>query len=467
MKSSSNHIKFTVAFLAIVLLQACDKNEEPQHPNAHVNDWIYTNMDFWYYWTNELPDDPDKTLEPSEFFASLKSEKDRFSWIQENYQELLNSLRGVSKESGIEFALYRETPDGINVFAQVQYVKKNSPASQTSIKRGDIITLIDGQQITTENYQILLQKLGETHTLSFKSLNVDAQTFGDTQMVTITPVEYAENPNFFHKVYDYNGHKIGYYIYNLFSNGTTSTSQEYSNEMDLIFANFKAAGITDLVIDLRYNSGGAETAAKNLASLIGKNIDASKIFTRHEFNEAVTNEVRNDPQLGESFLNVNFISKAQNVGSMLGEGRVYILTGTRTASASEQVINGLAPFMDVFLIGGKTVGKNLGSITLYDEDDPENKWGIQPIVTKSLNSLNQSDYDTGFNPQILDADNSRFIYPLGDPRERLLNIALKQITGLTDIGKTRTQPVIEGELMGHSLDFKRRTGVLDIGRLKK
>lgn len=452
--------------LAIVVLQACDSDDGPEHPNEHVNNWIYTNMDFWYYWTPELPDDPDKTLEPSEFFESLKSDKDRFSWIQDNYLELINSLRGVNKESGIEFALYRETPDGINVFAQVMYVKKNSPASQTAIKRGDIINFINGSQITTENYQTLLQELGETHTLSFRSLNVDAQTFGDAQSITITPVEYPENPNFLNQVYEYNGHKIGYYVYNLFSNGTTSTSQEYSNEMDQVFASFKAAGITDLVVDLRYNSGGAETAARNLSSLIGKGIDANKVFTRHEFNEAVTNEIKNDPKLGESFLTINFVTKAQNVGSLLGEGRVYFLTGSRTASASEQVINGLKPFMDVFLIGGKTVGKNLGSITIYDENDPDNKWGIQPIVTKSLNSLNESDYDTGFNPQILDADNSRFIYPLGDPRERLLNLALKHITGLGEIGRTRVEPVIEGEMVGSSLDFKRRSGVLDVTPVK-
>lgn len=454
--------RIAMGLAVIVLLQACDKND-PEHPNVRVNEWIYANMDYWYYWTSEIPDGVDKTLEPDKFFESLKSDKDRFSWIQPDYQELMNSLRGVNKESGIEFTLFRESPDNNNVFAQVQYIKKNSPASKTTLKRGDIFHQINGTQITVDNYQSLLGATGESHTITYRSVDVEAQTFGEPQTLDLVPVEYAENPNFFSKVYEYNGRKVGYYVYNLFSNGSNSSSQEYTIEMDQVFAGFKAAGITDLVVDLRYNSGGAETAGKNLASLIGKGIDASKVFVRHEFNEQVTNDIRNDPQLGESFLRVNFSVKAQNVGDLLANNRVYFITGSRTASASEQVINGLKPFMDVFLIGGTTMGKNLGSITIYDDEDPDNKWGMQPIVTKSLNGLNESDYDTGFLPQIPDADNSRYIYPIGDVRERLLNIALKQITGLSEIGRVRNVEEIDGDVVGSSLDLKRRSGVLDLG----
>jgi len=140
---------------------------------------------------------------------------------------------------------------------------------------------------------------------------------------------------------------------------------------------------------------------------------------------------------------------------------VYILTGSRSASASELLINGLRPYMDVFLIGNKTVGKNVGSISLYEENDAKNTWGMQPIVTKSFNSLDQSDYDNGFNPQILDADNSLFLYPLGDPRERLLNRALKEITGLPDIGRVKEGPSM-GDVIGHSIDRKRSTNILNL-----
>ena len=93
-----------------LFVTSCDDDDEPTQTfvnenNRHVNDWILENMEFWYLWSNELPGSPDKNLNPDDFFQSLLTDDDRFSWIQENYQELLNSLQGMSKESGFEFVL--------------------------------------------------------------------------------------------------------------------------------------------------------------------------------------------------------------------------------------------------------------------------------------------------------------------------------------------------------------------------
>jgi len=122
--------------------------------------------------------------------------------------------------------------------------------------------------------------------------------------------------------------------------------------------------------------------------------------------------------------------------------------------------------MDVFLIGNKTVGKNVGSITLFEENDPTNLWGMQPIVTKSFNSLRQSDYSEGFNPQIFLEDNSFLLYPLGDARERLLNKALQEITGLTELGRVGAVKTLGSEI-GNSLDIKSRSNVLVIDPMFK
>src|SRR3954465_10330830 len=103
--------KLFILFLIPFLFQTCDKNDPSptanENPNEHVNNWIYENMSYWYYWKDNLPANPDKTQKPDAFFTSLKSTHDRFSWIQENYADLLNTLRGVNKEAGFEFALYR------------------------------------------------------------------------------------------------------------------------------------------------------------------------------------------------------------------------------------------------------------------------------------------------------------------------------------------------------------------------
>jgi carboxyl-terminal processing protease len=455
--SSRYAFRIVNLLLFLMVAAACDRNDPP-HPNQAINDWIYGNMKYWYYWTNEIPADPDMSLEHEAFFESLLSDKDRFSWIQENYQDLINSFQGVQKEAGFEYVLYRETEGGANVIGQILYVKQNSPASAAGLKRGDTFHQINGAQITIDNYSTLLAALGSNHTISYKPLNFEAKTFGDSQTISISPVVYAENPHHLNKVFTYEDRRIGYYVYTFFANGTSASPQSYSNEMDQIFSSFQGQAITDLVLDLRFNSGGSISAAHQLASLIGHNVNSTKLFIKYQYNEEVNAAILADPNLGESYLNVKFQDKPQNIGTLLQNTRVYILTGSRTASASELIINGLKPFMDVFLIGDVTVGKNLGSISIYDEDDPSNTWGMQPIVTKLLNSEDQADYDNGFTPQILDEDRSLYLYPLGDPREYLLNRALEHITGAPVLGRRREPGPPLGTPLRHSLDMKRRSG---------
>ncbi len=450
----------TLMFVVLVSLPAC--NEDDEHPNEYVNNWIEVNMDFWYYWNTDLPSKPDKTLAPDEFFESLLSDDDRFSWIQENYQELLNSLQGVSEEAGYELALYRESMDNNVVIAQIVYIKPASPAETAGLKRGDVITQINGQQITTDNYQALLSATGDDHTITYRELDLENQVLlTEQKSKSLTTTVYAENPNFLNKVFTHNDRKIGYYIYNLFSTGPTQGSTTYNTEMNQIFSSFQSAGITDLIIDLRFNSGGAESATVNLASLVGKGVDDTKVFTIRQYNSLVETEIKSDPDLGAGFLDVEFVTKSQNIGNQLINNRLYILTGTRTASASELLINGLLPYMDVFLIGSTTVGKNVGSISIFNEDDPRNSWGMQPIVTKSFNSLKESNYSNGFAPQIPLPDNNLIIYPLGDERELLLARALQEITGVTDPGRIRAAKTWGNEV-GHTLDLKKRSNVLVI-----
>ncbi|MFM8848987.1 MAG: S41 family peptidase, partial [Cytophagales bacterium] len=345
---------------ALLSLQSC-KKDDPVNPNDYVNSWILENMKEAYYWTDKIPTSPNKTLAPEPFFESLLNKPDdKFSWIQENYQDLLNSLQGVTKEAGYEFALYYADNAKVNLIAVILYIKKGSPAQTAGLKRGDIIDKINGTQLTASNYQTLLQAISENHSITYRP--VVNNTVGASQTLSLTTVEYAENPNFLDKVITVSNRKIGYYVYNLFSTGPTASSTQYNDEMDAVFDRFKAAGITDLVVDLRFNSGGAEAATVNLASLIGKGVDNTKVFAKRQYNANLTQQILNDPNYGAAFLSTKFVNKTQNIGNMLRNGRVYILTGPRTASASELLINGLKPYMDVYLIGSTTYGKNVGSI---------------------------------------------------------------------------------------------------------
>lgn len=463
-KMITSHVKkrnsgwLTMIVMLLVLISCKEENEPTpavETANAKVNNWIYENMEFWYYWNTQLPTSTDKDQEPDTYFESLLVSEDRFSWIQPNYKELLNSLQGITKEAGYEFVLYRESEGSNNVISQILYVKPNSPAAAAGLKRGDVISKINNQQLTVDNYRTLLEDAGKSHALTYKALVVGQSSFEAEKTIAIDPVEYSENPNYLSSVIELNGRKVGYYVYNFFSNGTNGSSV-YDTEMQTIFANFKSQGITDLVLDLRFNSGGSESAAQSLASFIGKGIDDTKTFASRVYNAKVQDEIVKDPDLGPSFLTTKFQAKTANIGSQLNGGRVYVLTSSRTASASELIINALNPFMDVFLIGDVTYGKNVGSISIYDKESTTNTWGLQPIVVKVFNSLGQSDYGSGFQPNVLDKDNSLYLYPLGDQREALLSQAIGQITGAATSGRVRT-PEETKQSIGHSLDQKRRS----------
>lgn len=421
--------------------------------NQYVNSWIRENMEHWYLWNEELPEGGDKNLDPEAYFDALLSDDDRFSWIQSDYKELLNSLQGISKESGYEFVLYREKEGGDNVLLQIMYTKPGSPAAIAGLKRGDIVSHINEQQLTASNYRDLLSAIKQNHTVRYKPLLVEEEKFGEVKTLSLHAIAYSENPNYLTRVIEAGGRKIGYFVYNFFASGTDSEPGKYDTEMDNIFAKFKSQGITDLVVDLRFNSGGSEVSAKNLASLIGSGVDNSKVFLKRQYNDFVQESILKDKNLGEGYLISHYNNETHNVGNQLSSGRVYILASSRTASASELVINSLKPFMEVFLIGNKTYGKNVGSISLYEENDPRNPWGMQPIVVKVYNSQDKSDYSAGFVPDVLHPDNSLYLYPLGDEREALLSQAIGQITGTfttaREVRETR-------EAMGYSIDFKRR-----------
>lgn len=437
------------------LFQQCS-DEKPLSDNEYVNNWILENMEFAYFWNTEIPAKPDKKQLPDEFFYSLLSDNDRFSWIQDNYQELLNSLQGVNMEAGYEFVLYRESDANENVIAQVVYIKNGSPAASTDLKRGDVITHINGTLLTLTNYQSMLGQISSDHTIKYKRYNFETEIFETQPQLALTVVEFAENPNFMSKVFTFNDRKVGYYVYNFFADGPNETSEQYNTEMESIFASFKSQGITDLVLDLRYNSGGSESSAIKLASLIGKNVTTNDLFTRWEYNDELTDYIMGQSWGGSSFFLRKFTNEPNNIGNQLNGGRLYVLTRSRTASASELIINGLKPYMDVFIVGDTTTGKNVGSISIYEEDDPKNKWGMQPIVVKSFNKNNQSDYADGFLPNIPNDDNSLVILPLGDENENLLSLALAEITGNPGGRKKSVQLEPWGRMLGSSLDKKRK-----------
>jgi carboxyl-terminal processing protease len=448
----------SILSLVILILSSCkDKEEElprdDPNPNESINRWILGVMKEVYYWLDDMRTPIAEVSDPEDYFESLLFRPtDRFSAIYPNYDELINSLNGINLEAGYEFTLYRESASGNNVIAEISYIKKNSPASKVDLRRGDVINRINGTQLTVENFRTVLGLIGGPHTLSYLRFDAETQAFVAKPEVSLTAVQLAENPNFLDTIYTINNQKIGYVIYHFFAPGPGEGSTAYDNETDAIFAEFKAANIDHLVVDFRYNGGGFVSSAVNLASLIAPGVSSSSIFSKTKYNSFL---MKNVEQLRD--VKTPFKTKTQNLGNTLAGNRVYILTSSRTASASELIINGLKPYMDVFIIGDKTTGKNVGSVAFDDEENKENKYGILPIVSQSFNSLDQSDYLNGFTPNITVRESQERLRPLGDVNELLLRTAISQITGLPT--GARITPLSRQDV-GSTLDTKVRAGTM-------
>jgi len=147
-----------------------------------INDFIWDGLNYWYYWQESVPDLSDSKTsnstdylsflskkEPEPFFDSLNHPDDRFSWIQDDYEELDNLLSGIELSNGIEFGLFLEC-NGQDVFGYVKYVQKNSDAEIKGVKRGMFFNSIDGNRLNRNNYVDLLYGDNVSYSLNLSNI---------------------------------------------------------------------------------------------------------------------------------------------------------------------------------------------------------------------------------------------------------------------------------------------------------
>jgi len=466
-------LKVCFSVLAVVLvclfLTSCkDDDWSEEKTRNHVNAWIYDNMDFVYYWNDKLPANPNYNQDPGNFFGSLLNtydkeknpEGDRFSAIMPRYVDLLNILHGVaSKELGFEYLVTWMDESKTSVCLIVSYVKKNTNAEKQGLKRGDIIVSVDNTKITEENYSGLFSQ-------NKNSYSIDVITPGTVSAKNVTfSVEsnYVEDPVYYINTYQIGAKKIGYIVYNFFAPDQGDNSKKYDKALADQFTAFYNENVTDLILDLRYNGGGYVESAVYIASALVPQRSETKLFSYTEYNPDYHKEKVRRYGIGyEKIFFTDKISVSRNPYQIprLGDKvpKLYVLVSQYTASASELIINGLSPYMDVVLVGGVTTGKNVGSETFYKTNDKHNRWGMLPIVSRSFNSRDESEYYTGFQPDI---PVSEIIYPLaanpliafGDiENEPLLNAAIGDITGIRTYTEKVRVPNVPAKQLGSSFD---------------
>ncbi len=444
------------AGMLLVSLSACEKEDtiDPKS-KAYINGWIEDVMQEVYYWEDELPANPDNSLDPTDFFYSLLSDEDRFSYITPDYQGLINSLSGVNTSAGYEYAIFLADEGSNDVIFIVEYIIPNTPASKAGLQRGDVISKVNGTQITVDNYRSVINATSTQHTVDYGRYNLSTEQVEPQPTITLSTQVVSEDPNYLDSVYTVDGQKIGYYVYNFFSPGV-GNSTAYDQQMNNIIAGFKADGVNNLILDLRYNGGGSVSSSVNLASLIGAGVSSSDLFFTQQWNDLYMDYFAGLSD-GDEYTMANFVEKSSNIGSQLNGNTAYILTGSGSASASELVINGLKPYMNVVLVGDTTVGKNVGSVPIEDTNQPGNTYGLLPIVFKIFNSNGNSDYGNGFKPDYLVNDYQFPMYKLGDTRENLLGFTIQLITGSARLAQTESR-TITGKQLGSSQQRKANYG---------
>jgi C-terminal processing protease CtpA/Prc len=400
-----------------VVKPVVDNTTVTKFTNADINTWIHENMSAYYLWPDKMPAlaNTNTSSNPMDYFYSILYDyktTDRFSWIDSSSANLINQLNGINTVLGIRVSAFYTDDTKANVALVLAYVLKGSPAEKGGLKRGDIILSVDDKAITSSNYNSVLQN----QTLKLGLGDYNNKVFSSSgKSVTVTKVELQTNPILQDTVINWAGKKVGYFAYLQFLSS-------FDDSLRAVFGRFKQKGVDELVIDLRYNGGGYVSSSDLLTNLMVKDLagKVDKVMNKRQYNDAYTREVIK--QYGASALVTNFKMESNNIGSL---NRVFFLTSTGTASASELIINNLKPFMNVVLIGEHTYGKNVGSFTITDNTKRWN-YGLQPITFKILNALDQSDYGSvnGFLPDYALADDLLPYRLLGDPNETYLNKAL-------------------------------------------
>jgi carboxyl-terminal processing protease len=392
--------------------------------------WVRSYMDETYLWYKDVPNvDPaaytaaangNSVFEALKaYFKALKSKAttasgalvDKYSFAVPT-AEWTRIESGVSSGYGIEFAFIATKPPRL---LRVLDVQPGSPAQVAGVLRGDTVVSVDGVGIsdnTSAGTDIL--NAGIFPKVASKTTVFGLQAAGTTttRSVTITSSDkIVEVPLPLASTFVDGSKTVGYIVLNTFL--VRSAEKQLVDAV----AQLKTAKVDELVLDLRYNGGGLTAIAAELAWMVS---DAS--LQGKTFVNILCNDKNPFPDCNQSFgfpnVAVGFTAPKGQVLPQLGLKRIFVLTSTNTASASEYFINSLTPFVQVIRIGSTTNGKPYGYFDI--KDNCGTTYGA--LHFKGSNAVGFSEYSDGFAPTCIAADD--LSKQRGDKAELMLASAL-------------------------------------------
>ncbi|WP_207532147.1 S41 family peptidase [Desertivirga arenae] len=338
---------------------------------------------------------------------------------------------------------------------RIRYVNPSSPAANAGLKRGDRIVTINNHTARADS-ETEVNYINTAFNSSTMSLVVQT-TNGTSRTVSLTQASYTTSPVIKTTVITRGSKKIGYLVFSRFS--TLSNAESALNNA---FAGFASAGVTDLVVDLRYNGGGYVATAEHLINLIAPSSLNGKVMYTEYYNDMMQKgnasilkyqplyDSNDKIQPYTSGVNGKYVTyadvdysisgntyKFSKNGSLDNIKTVCFIVSGNTASASELTINSLKPYLTVKLIGSTTYGKPVGFFGITID-----KYTVYMSNFQSRNANGEGDYFSGMTADITATDD--VTRDFGDESEVCLSKALAYLTTGTTISANTTMSLKNG-----------------------
>lgn len=462
MKIAQSRERLLLAILCIAMvLPSCQKHDNPKKGSSgskySMEDslkfytWYYTLSDSAnlaeYYWNDQVPalnpfssqfPNADSLLYGQSGIASYPvvngKKVDRYSFLDRT-GAVSDQIEG-GQLGDLGFDIFWLADQNGNTTLWVTYAYQNSPAGKAGVQRGWQITSVNGNTDVSYDGSGYGNGSGDNVNRIINAVYSSSASFvfkkpdGSSVNADLTAAQYNFSPVLYHNVYTVNGTKVGYMVFNSFvdvytydNQGNVSGGTPTKDSIDAVFDDFKNNGVKDIIIDLRYNGGGAVSTAEYLDNLIAPPSAKDQVMYTYYFNTEWSNYYKTN--------NYDLSVKFDNTAGAFSLDNVFFIVGQDTYSASELTINNLKPYMNVKLIGSTTGGKPVGFIpqSIYVVNDTTGQdthmADLYAINFQTKNSQDQGDYFSGMTP-----DNSQdddFTKNWGDTDDPDLKAALTYV----------------------------------------
>ena len=359
--------------------------------------WVRDQLNTFYFWNRFLPANVNAATytSPEAYLEAV-----RYRPIDNSYSYITSAAANDAFFSDSQFIGFGFRQLTTNTDIRVLQVYDDSPALEAGLARGDVITHVNGRSVSqmvangTIGNAFGATEIGVEATIDFEKQSGERrQARMVKRLVTIPTVSHT-------RVVEIDGRRVGYLVFANFVQPSTAALNE-------AFATFKAANVTELVLDVRYNGGGLVDVAVHLAGLIGGSRTAGQVLLNYVHNDVV------GPILNKT-------TRFPTVEQSLNLQRLFVVTTGSSASASELIINSLRPYMNVIVVGETTYGKPVGQYGMRFCEKI-----LAPVAFSIRNANNEGDFFDGIAPTCPAGDD--YLHELGDPAEASYAEALNYI----------------------------------------